>query len=184
MMFDGAAAATAGLDHAASLHRPEVVVVDPSIPDAATLVAGLKPGTEVITLDPGRDGVRQLAERLGGRKDLGAIHILSHGEEGEVRLGTGLLEDASIGGYRDALKAIGQSLAPGGDILFYGCFVGRGQEGETFLRDLAKATGADIAASRDITGSPTAGFNWSLEARTGSIEADIRDVMTDTALSG
>ncbi len=184
MMFDGAAAVTAGLDHVANPHRPEVVVIDPSIPDAATLVAGLKPGTEVITLDPSRDGVRQLAEQLSGRTNPGAIHIFSHGEEGAVRLGTAVLDESSIGGYRDALAAIGRSLAPGGDLLFYGCFVGRSTQGETLLRDLAKATGADIAASRDVTGSPTEGYNWSLEARVGSIEADIRDVITDTALSG
>ena len=34
-----------------------------------------------------------------------------------------------------------------GDLMLYGCDVAKGSEGEAFIADLAKATGADVAAS-------------------------------------
>lgn len=39
-----------------------------------------------------------------------------------------------------------------GDILFYGCNVAEGDQGQAFVDQLKALTSADIAASTDITG--------------------------------
>ena len=52
--------------------------------------------------------------------------------------------------------------------------------GISFLSRLADLTGADIAASDDLTGSAALGGDWDLEAKTGNIEADITFVAGTT----
>ncbi len=41
------------------------------------------------------------------------------------------------------------------------------------MQDLAALTGADVAASSDLTGAAVAGGNWALERTTGAIEAQL-----------
>ena len=45
--------------------------------------------------------------------------------------------------------------------------------GQAFIGRLAELTGADVAASRDATGSAALGGNWNLEATTGAIETGV-----------
>jgi large repetitive protein len=80
---------------------------------------------EVIILDPNRDGVEQIAEVLKGRKDVTAIHILSHGNAGQLRLGNATLNQASMAGeHADELVTIKAALSVNADILIYGCNFG------------------------------------------------------------
>ncbi len=61
-------------------------------------------------------------------------------------------------------------LAPDGDILFYGCNLAAGTVGAKFLDQLAQATGANIAASDDLTGSVRLGGDWQLESQAGTVD--------------
>ena len=56
-------------------------------------------------------------------------------------------------------------------ILIYGCSFGAGRAGRAAVRALARATGADIAASDDPTGSAAFGGDWDLEVREGEVAA-------------
>ncbi|MFK8401434.1 DUF4347 domain-containing protein [Pseudomonas sp. BGr12] len=198
MMFDGAVAATVAdtassqaADHpaaqdktptdssahdtlaaaptASSDQRHEVVFVDSKVANYQQLVASLKPGTEVVVLDGNKDGLQQIAQYLNGRTGIDAIHILSHGEEGEVHLGNTVLSADNLASKASQLSAIGDSLDADGDILLYGCDVAKGS-GEVLLQQLSALTRADVAASTDRTGAAALGGNWTLEAHTGSIE--------------
>ncbi len=198
MMFDGAVAATVadtaasqGADHpagkdstptdqpshdslaaaptASSDQRHEVVFVDSKVANYQQLVASLKPGTEVVVLDGNKDGLQQIAQYLNGRSGIDAIHILSHGEEGEVHLGNTVLSANNLASKAGELSAIGDSLDANGDILIYGCDVAKGS-GEVLLQQLSALTRADVAASTDRTGAAALGGNWTLEAHTGNIE--------------
>ena len=154
----------------ATAERSEIIFVDSAVQDIQPYLHGRT--TEVIVLQAGRDGVEQIAQTLAGRTGIFAIHILSHGDAGQIRLGTGTLDTLSISGkYAVELATIKSALAPGADILVYGCDVAAGEQGRTFVNALAKATGAAIAASTDITGSADLGGNWTLEAHTATIEA-------------
>ena len=60
-----------------------------------------------------------------------------------------------------------------GDLLLYGCNVGAGASGQQFVESLAQLTGADVAASDDVTGGVAVGGDWELESVTGLIESVI-----------
>ena len=153
----------------------DLVIIDSAVPDAQTLIAGLKEGSRAFILDSSRDGLAQIAEIIdaNGLHDLSSIQILSHGREGQVRVGSTTLTAADLPGHADALAAIGASLAADGDILLYGCDVGANPAGAQFLNDLARLTGADVAASTDLTGAAARGGDWTLEASSGQIEAGL-----------
>ncbi len=90
-------------------HRQEVVFVDASVKGYQQLVAGLKPGTEVVVLDANKDGLQQIADYLQGRSGIDSIHILSHGDVGKVQLGNTWLDGSSIALRSDLLTSIGQA---------------------------------------------------------------------------
>ena len=152
-------------------NRQEIVFVDGQVQDYQQLLAGIKPGTEVVVLNPTGDGLKQISDYLAGRTGIDAIHIVSHGLPGQVTLGSLALDKAGLDAHAAELAQIGQSLDVDGDILFYGCDVGSGAAGQTFVYQIAQLTGADVAASNDATGSTSQGGDWALEVTSGSIEA-------------
>lgn len=65
--------------------------------------------------------------------------------------------------YENELAQIGAALNNAGDLLLYGCNVAQGELGQSFLARLAAATGADVAASDDLTGTvPTNVRCWAV----------------------
>ena len=150
--------------------KNQIIVVDTSVQNWQSLVAGVGPDVQVIQLDPARDGLAQIAEALQSRHDIGALHIVSHGAEGTLHLGSTVLDGDNLEEHQSLLAQIGHSLTASGDILLYGCNVAAGDSGQTFIEHLAAATGADVAASNDPTGSSALGGDWSLEFASGIVE--------------
>ncbi|WCL54134.1 DUF4347 domain-containing protein [Gimibacter soli] len=149
-----------------------LIVVDTSVAGFEKLLDGLSPDAEVLLFDGANGGLADLATALGGRAGLSSIQIVSHGGEGALVFGTDTVTADNIEDHSDALATIGKALGEGGDLLLYGCEVGGGGTGQAFIDAVAKATGADVAASDDLTGSVAAGGDWDLEIRTGDIEAE------------
>ena len=58
----------------------------------------------------------------------------------------------------------------------YGCDVAQGETGKQFIQALAQATGADIAASDNLTGNAALGGDTVLEVNVGSVEAQAIDL--------
>ena len=154
--------------------RKEIVFVDTSVDDYQTLLDGINAKAEVYLLDPNQDGIEQIAEILGELTDIDALHIISHGDSGELRLGTGVLNINSMQGeYADELAIINRALADEADWLIYGCNFGEGLVGQQAAEQLAELTGADIAASDDLTGNADLGGDWDLEVQIGRIESTV-----------
>lgn len=153
--------------------RKEVVFVDTRVTDYQTLLAGLASSAEFVLIGAGQDGLQAIADALAGRTDIDAIHIVGHGLQGQFTLGGLTLDAASLDTHAQALASIGASLSASGDILLYGCDIGQGAAGQTFIDRLAQLTQADVAASTDATGSAATGGNWTLETSTGGIEATV-----------
>ena len=84
-------------------------------------------------------------------------------------LGSGVLNVSTLPAYADTLAEIGRYLSADADILLYGCDVGAGSAGTVLLDQLAAITGANIAASTDITGAAAMGGNWLLDASAGFV---------------
>ena len=165
---------TIGIANGAAAPAPrQIAFVDSRVPDLQKLIAGVKPGVQVVLLAPARDGVQQIADVLAAENlhGLSAIQVVSHGGPGELQLGSTLLTDRSLASYSDALAQIKASLLPGADIVLYGCNVGSGAAGVQFIADLSNYTGADVAAATHVVGSAKSGGSWTLDAATGSIEA-------------
>lgn len=158
-------------DAALPLAPNVIVFVEADVTDYQLLLAGLAPGAEVHVLDPGQDGLAGMAAILKGRSGIDALHIVSHGGAGSVSLGALQLRRDNLSGHADDLATIRQALHADADILLYGCSVGAGTAGAAFVDALAGATGADVAASTDLTGATALGGNWTLERSIGAIAA-------------
>ena len=151
--------------------RVEIIFIDPSVEDAETLIAGVDPNALVIMLDPDQDGVEQIANVLSQYDGVDAVHIVAHGDAGSLQLGnTVLTQDTINGEHADELAAIGAALGDDADILIYGCNFGQGTLGRGVAEQFAGLTGADIAASDDLTGNAELGGDWDLEVQVGQIE--------------
>ncbi|MBD2146960.1 glycosyl hydrolase family 18 protein, partial [Sphaerospermopsis sp. FACHB-1194] len=150
-----------------------VVFIDPNVADWQSLVDGVEPGSLVFILDPRRDGIRQITDKLAALTDVDSLQIISHGGEGSLSLGSTVLNSANLNGYSSQLQQWGQSLTTTGDILLYGCDVAGGVIGKAFVQQISQLTGADVAASDDWTGSAALGGDWLLEYATGLIEAPL-----------
>ncbi len=154
--------------------RREIIFLDRSVKDYETLLAGIHHSAEVVLLDDGRDGVTQMAEALAGRTGFDAIHLVTHGDQAELQLGAARLTlDSMAGEYAEELTVIGQALSHDADILVYGCNFGEGDAGREAASRLAGLTGAEVAASDDLTGAKELGGDWDLEHATGRIETAV-----------
>ncbi|GET42875.1 DUF4347 domain-containing protein [Microseira wollei] len=148
-----------------------IVFIDPAVEDYQTLATGVFAGEEAIVLDPSKDGIEQISEVLSGRKNISSLHIVSNGQSGKLYLGNAEVSSNTLDRYSEELQSWAKSLTANADIFLYGCNVAAGEEGQQFIQDLSDLTGADIAASSDLTGSATRGGDWDLEVTTGGIES-------------
>ncbi|MFP8781489.1 Ig-like domain-containing protein, partial [Hydrogenophaga sp. RWCD_12] len=154
---------------AASSH--EIVFVDSRVPDISAFQGQ---GREVVVLTLEQDGLSQIADALSGRTDVDAIHIVSHGSDGVLTLGSTEVTTESIQSTQlTYLQSIGQALSADGDILIYACDYAAGTTGLAAMNLLADITGADVAASTDATGSSSLGADWTLEQATGTVDTTV-----------
>ena len=146
--------------------------LDAGIADLDNLIAGLPDDAEIHLLNRQTDGIDQMLAAINGRKGLASIHILSHGAPGQIQLGSTHVDVNTLDIRIADFAALGNALGADGDILLYGCNVAAGELGQSFISALAQATGADVAASTDLTGNSLLGGNWTLEATTGAIQTN------------
>ncbi len=125
----------------------------------------------IILLDTKTDGIEQISSSLAEYQNVSAIHILSHANSGEVTLGSTTLDNANLDDFANTLLNWNDYLTPDADILIYGCNLAVSSDGVALIDNIAALTGADVAASDDLTGNATAGGDWELEYRVGEIEA-------------
>jgi len=156
---------------AVDAERKEIVFIENNVPDLAGLLAGMPAGREVVVLDSAQDGLAQMASYLQGRSGIDALHIVSHGAEAELGLGTLTLTSANLAEHAGDLATLRSALSEHADLLLYGCDVGAGSDGAAFVAALAQATKADVAASTNLTGATDQGGDWQLERASGAIEA-------------
>ncbi|WP_374682213.1 DUF4347 domain-containing protein, partial [Accumulibacter sp.] len=174
-----AAATQVAQSSAEQARSHELAFIDQRVPDYQLLVddlVGQNDGSrqiEIFLLDPNRDGVEQISEVLRQRHDISAVHLISHGADGQVELGSGALNFDSLLKQATQIRGWGSALSEDADLLIYGCDVAATADGQGLLKALSRLTGADVAASTDPTGSGLLGGNWDLEFNAGTIEAQL-----------
>ena len=157
----------------------EVVFIDPSVQDSATIVAQLPEKALVVQLSPGTGAVAQISAHLEKKRYLSAIRVISHGNAGYFVLNGKRIDRDFLRDHGDRISTWGRALAENGDFLLYACNLASTDEGKAFVEHLADLTGADVAASTDVTGelpttdhrSLTTSSDWDLEYNTGAIDS-------------
>ncbi|WP_204151608.1 Calx-beta domain-containing protein, partial [Leptolyngbya sp. CCY15150] len=154
--------------------RLELLVIDPSVQDYGQLIDGLRPGVVVYVLHPQQDGIEQITELLQHyNQQIQALHLITHGDRGQLHLGHSLLTTSTLGRYGRSLQRWSTALAPQADILIYGCQVADGVTGYGFIRQLQVLTGANIAASTTPIGHPSLGGTWDLDVTLGKVHTPV-----------
>nr|WP_255521097.1 Ig-like domain-containing protein [Chromobacterium sp. ASV5] len=164
-------------------NAPQVVFVESDVVNYQSLLSQMPPGMEVVVLDAGKDGLSQIAEWAKTHHGYAAIHVISHGQSGDLMLGSVELTTAKLDSRQADLKTIGQALRSDGDILLYGCDIAASSSGEIFVSELSRYTHAEVAASTDATGAARLGGDWTLERSSGHIDVDALHFSYDALLA-
>ena len=152
--------------------KENLIFVDSTVENYQGLISAT-PDSELVILDPFSDGIEQISAELANYDNVAAVHLVSHGEPGSIKLGNGELNLDNFENYADELQGWSQVLSEEADILIYGCNIGAGEDGATLLEQIKDATEADLAASTDATGSSALGGDWEWEINTGTIESGL-----------
>ncbi|HSW25437.1 MAG TPA: DUF4347 domain-containing protein, partial [Burkholderiaceae bacterium] len=154
--------------------RREIVFVDSGVADAQPLIDDLRAhsGADlvVVQLDAQRDGVEQITDTLAQLRDIDAVHIVSHGTDRALKIGSAWLTADELEDRADSLSQWRDALSTDADLMIYGCDLAAGAQGQALLQGLQQLTGADVAASIDATGARARGGDWDLEYAAGAIE--------------
>ncbi|MGV8836645.1 putative Ig domain-containing protein, partial [Cellvibrio sp.] len=152
-----------------------VVFVDTAVDNYETLVEDIRARVDdgsvaIVYLDCTKDGVAQISDYLANASGLGAIHVISHGVAGSLQLGSAVVNEHNIAQYAGQIAAWKAAMGEDADILLYGCNLAANQSGLNFIRQLSDLTGADVAASNDLTGNSRVDADWVLEEKVGVVE--------------
>ena len=164
----------------------QLVVIDKSVSGYQSLLSQIPSGYTVLQVDSSSDGWGQIASFLSGQAASGvaatysALHILGHGSSGSLMLGASTLSLDNLSSQTISFAHIQPFMAPGADLMLYGCYVGQGDAGDAFVTQLAKATGLDIAASTNATGGR--GGDWVLEKTVGAVQAQSLSLVLEKSL--
>jgi len=148
----------------------DLIVIDQRVLALTTpqQLAEAAAGADILIISSWVDGFQATTRQLReSSARYSSISVLGHGVEGAQSLGSGRLTADNAG----QTAAWAPYLTPGADILLWGCQVGGGSQGARLLDALRAATGADIGASVDTTGSAGTAGDTDLEITRGDIGA-------------
>ena len=157
----------------------ELIFIDYRTPDVQTLLDDIEHNSteevtfEVVLIDSDTNGIDLITSTVEKFDNIAAIHIVSHGTDGSVRLGAQVLSNDTLEEHSQSIGQWQQYLAHDADILIYGCEVAETHEGQLFVDQIGELTGADVAASDDLTGHADLGGNWQFEYIVGQIETEL-----------
>ena len=156
-----------------STPNKQIIFVDPSIQNYQNLIEGADANAKIVILDDKRSGLEQITKALASESGIEAVHVVSHGNQGSLKLGAEVLNEKDLGNFSQKLKQWGQALTQNADILLYGCSIAKGEAGLKFVKHFSELTGANIAASATPTGRAKLGGDWNLEVQIGDISTPI-----------
>lgn len=160
--------------------RFELVIIDESVENNEALINDILAQNaqdssrelKIVTINKDESGLEQISDALGDSdKSVGAIHIVGHGDDSQIYIGSDELSLDTLSEHQTSLQNWSDFLSADADILFYGCDVVENQQGEQLLSQISEITGADVSGSSDTTGSSNLHADWDLEFAVGEVES-------------
>ena len=154
--------------------KTALYVVDKAVHDYEVLIQSLdlQASDELVLIDSD-SGLNEISSAVLRHSELSELHIFTHSEGSGLRLGADVLDFNSAGENADLLGQWASALTVDADVMLYGCNLAATVEGIAFVDLLSQLTGADVAASTNLTGADEYNADWVLEYRSGEIETDI-----------
>ncbi|MGB4737535.1 MAG: DUF4347 domain-containing protein, partial [Fuerstiella sp.] len=126
----------------------ELVFLDTNVSNLDQMIADLKTENasdpsrtlEFVVLDSTKDGIAQITSALLKYNGIDGMHIVSHGSDGKVQLGSTILSLDNLNTYRNAISAWQYSMSDKADLLFYGCDLAASTDGQQLLSELGQLT--------------------------------------------
>jgi autotransporter-associated beta strand protein len=162
--MDASVPATAPKEHA-------LIVLASSLAALQVRLQAQHPDAIVRLLPADAEPLQAIANLLSQEKGLTEVHLISHGEPGALVFGDLRVDQAYLSAHASTLTAWKDALAPGADLLLYGCDIGAQGAGSVFLQQLQTTLGVDLAASSDTTGSSAKGADAQLEVVLGQVDS-------------
>jgi len=102
---------------------------------------------EVVVLERDKDGIEQISSLLQQYQDVDAVHIISHGNDGNIQLGNTSLNADTLQQNSASIALWANAFTDSGDILIYGCDLAASEIGQNLINELGALTLTDVAAS-------------------------------------
>ncbi len=153
------ATAAASVTDVATAHRTqrstsELLLIDADVSSHAALARNTRRPSTVATVSSGKD----LAGLIRRGQRFSALHLVTHGLSGAIRLGGRSYSDPS-----SLARTLEPLLTADGKLVLYGCDVAADATGRAFVDRLSAELGRPVFASADATGNEALGADWELE---------------------
>jgi len=137
---------------------------------------------EIIRIDSDDNGLQIISDTLATQSNVDAVHLISHGSDGNVNLGNVALNHNTLPDFEAAITQWGNAFTTDGDLLIYGCDFAATEDGKALAARISALAEVDVASSDDSTGGVDRNANWVLEQITGNVETSVpfSDQLQDT----
>jgi len=174
---------------AKSDQNAQLILVDAQVEDYQRIIDALvsdrsAPDFYILTLHSGNSGIAQLTDVLSSDVQYAAIHLISHGTDASIQLGTDTINLDSLAEYSRELQLWKRGLTSNADFFIYGCEVAGTPDGEALITEISRLTQTDVAASNDKTGNRASGADWDLERTAGVLDTQPLFSQTEPNWSG
>ena len=158
----------------------QLVFIDSRVADLDRILVEMGDANSQVIIriiDQSEDALTAMNQTIMQQQNISSMHIISHASSGILDIGSSAVDLKSLLTRQQWISNWQEQLNTEADILIYGCDVASDEDGERFVAILSALTGADVAASTDLTGSSVHGGNWKFEHKTGQIET--KNILTE-----
>ncbi|WP_335903570.1 Ig-like domain-containing protein [Shewanella algae] len=142
--------------------KAELILVDATISQYQTLLE--QASTTALTSRPITE-LTELNALIAQDKKYSGLHLITHGQSGEILLAGHKLAP------RELATQLDQLLLPGAPLYLYACNLTQDPKGQAFVDNLASILARPVLASTNATGNKRLGGDWQLEYSTSSAMA-------------
>ncbi|MBO2550250.1 fibronectin type III domain-containing protein [Shewanella algae] len=142
--------------------KAELILVDATISQYQTLLE--QASTTALTSRPITE-LTELNALIAQDKKYSGLHLITHGQSGEILLAGHKLAP------RELATQLDQLLLPGAPLYLYACNLAQDPKGQAFVDNLASILARPVLASTNATGNKRLGGDWQLEYSTSSTMA-------------